>query len=138
MARDPSRHYENPDPTPVAIPAGFRRPPTLAEQVARLVRSERFNQQAREAGFETFEEADDFDVGDDIDPATPYEPYFDPALGREVTPADVIRNQAGYAKETETRVNTAKAAAEAKKPKAATPPAATPAAAPEKPEKPAS
>lgn len=136
--RDPKTHFEHPDPKPVAIPAGFRRPPTLAEQVARLVRSERFNREAAEAGFETFEEADDFDIDDDPpDPSTPFEPFFDPGLGREVTPADILRNRDGYARETEQRVSAAKArkaASQKKEPRSATPPAAPPAAAPEEPE----
>lgn len=140
--RDPSRHYETPDPTPMAMPSGFRRPPTLAEQVARLVRSERFQRQAQEAGFESFEEADDFDVDDDPpDPSTPFEPFFDPALGREITPADIMRNRDGYAKETENKASDAKAkkaAAEAKKAAAATPPLAPPAGGPQEPEKPGS
>lgn len=138
MARDPSRHYETPDPKPMQLPSGFKRPETLAEQVRRLVRSERFAQQVHDDGFETFEEADDFDVDDDPpDPSTPFEPVFDPALGREVTPADIVRNRDGYARETETRVEARKKAAEEKAAKAATPPAAPPAAAPEEPKKPA-
>lgn len=135
--RDPNTHYEKPDPTPMAIPSGFRRPPTLAEQVARLVRSERFQQEVAARGFETFEEADDFDIPDDpVDPSTPYEPFFDPSLGREVTPADIVRNRDGYAAETEKRVSAAKAkkaAAQKKEEPPATPVPASPAGTPEKP-----
>lgn len=81
--------HETLDPRPVEIPAGFKRPDTLAEQVQRLVRNE-FSEMASAQGFETFEEADDFDVEDDdeIDVNTPFEVEFDPVLGREVTPAD--------------------------------------------------
>lgn len=140
--RDPKTHYEHPDPTPVAIPSGFKRPETLAETVARLVRSDRFRREAEAAGFETFEEADDFDIDDDPpDPATPFEPFFDPALGREVTPADVIRNRDGYAKETENREKAAKAAKKPVQEKNAAPattPAAPPAGASQEPNKPAS
>lgn len=92
--------HEVPDPNPVAVPAGFKRPETLAEQVRRLVRSERFNQEREEAGEETFDEADDFDV-EDFDPQTPYEVFFDPVLEREVSPAEFERNQAGYIKRYE-------------------------------------
>jgi hypothetical protein len=82
------RGWEVPDPTPVAIPVtGVKKPLPLAEQVARLVRSETWNR-ALADGAETFAEADDFDVEDDFDPRTPYETEFDPTLGREVTPAD--------------------------------------------------
>lgn len=75
---------EIPDPKPVAIPTGFKRPETLAEQVQRLVR--RYSAEKAEAeGFETLEDAEDFDVGDDLDPRTPFEVYFDPVLGKELT-----------------------------------------------------
>lgn len=68
---------ELPDPKPVALPVGFVRPPTLAEQIARYMRAA--NQHARLEGRESFEEADDFDIPDDkIDPTTPYEEGFDP------------------------------------------------------------
>jgi len=65
---------------PMAIPVGFRRPPTLAEQVARLVRTERFKESLEHEDLETFEEADDFDIPDDpLDPTTPYEADYDHA-----------------------------------------------------------
>lgn len=76
---------EVPDPTPMAIPIGFKRPETLAEQVRRLVRSEQLSSYARSQGMESFEEAEDFDVDDDFDPRTPYELEFDPAVGKEIT-----------------------------------------------------
>lgn len=60
------------DPTPVAMPVGFHRPPSLAEQVRRLVRTE-FSRQAAALGEETFEEADDFDCGDDPELKSKYE-----------------------------------------------------------------
>lgn len=64
--------YETPDQTPVAVPLGFTRPPTLHETIQRILRSERFN--ASLQGEETFEESDDFDIPDDpIDPTTPWE-----------------------------------------------------------------
>lgn len=61
-----SGRREEPDPTPVEWPAHLRRPPTLAEEIKRLVRIE-VSRAAEEAGFESFEEADDFDVDDDSD-----------------------------------------------------------------------
>lgn len=64
------------DPTPMAPPIGYRRQPSLAEQIREAVRSEALRQ-ALEEGVETFEEADDFNVGDDFDPRTPYETEFD-------------------------------------------------------------
>lgn len=87
---------EQTDPTPLQIPVGFRRPETLAEQVQRLVRGS-LSHEAHERGFETFEEANDFDIPDDpVEPDTPYEEEFDPLLGRGVTPDEFQRNPAEY------------------------------------------
>ena len=86
---------------PMAIPAGFKIPETLAEQVQRLVRSSTIQHEAAQAGFETFEEADDFDVGDDFDPSTPYELTFDPILQKDISPDDFIRNNQQYKKQYE-------------------------------------
>lgn len=88
---------ELPDPNPVAIPAGFKRPETLAEQVRRLVRSARLAELAESQGMETFEESEDFEVDDDMfDPSSPYEEVFDPVLGRGITLDEFRRNEAVY------------------------------------------
>lgn len=76
------------DPTPVAIPVGFQKPESLAETIRRLVRTEEFRRAVERQGMETFEEADDFEVGEDYDPSSPYETQFDPGLNREVTNAE--------------------------------------------------
>lgn len=76
MKRDPKNRKEFLDPTPMALPVGYRRPPTLQDQVRALVRGA-LSEQAANRGQETFEEADDFDVGDDYDPRSPYEQNFD-------------------------------------------------------------
>lgn len=75
---------EIPDTTRPELPLGFKRPESLAQQVARLVRSELVARAARESGHETFDEADDFAVGDDYDPRSPYEEVFDPTDAPEV------------------------------------------------------
>lgn len=59
---------EIPDPTPVSLPVGFKRPPTLDETIRRLVR-EQISSAASDAGYESLEESDDFDIPDD--PAMP-------------------------------------------------------------------
>jgi len=92
---------EVPDPKPLEIPVGFKRPETLQEQIRRLVHSEHFQRDREAAGEETFEEADDFDVDDDFDPSTPYETFFDPVLQRDVSPAEFARNAEGYKKRYE-------------------------------------
>lgn len=87
VIRQDEKGREVPDPTPVEIPLGMKRPETLAEQVQRLVRRQ-VSEYAAMHGHETFEEADDLEVDDDFDPSTPYELEFDPVLGREITAAD--------------------------------------------------
>lgn len=66
------------DPTPIAPPVGFSQQPSMAEYIRDLIRSEKLAQEAAEAGMETFEESEDFDIDDDFDPTTPYEAEFDP------------------------------------------------------------
>lgn len=72
---------ELPSPVPVAPPIGWKKTPSLTEQIRAMVRSEALRMAAEAAGAESFEEADDFDVEDDPSPASPYEewePIFDP------------------------------------------------------------
>lgn len=56
-----------PDPTPMAPPVGYKKQPSMVDIVRDMVRSEKLAQEAREAGHETFEESEDFDVGDEPD-----------------------------------------------------------------------
>lgn len=76
-----SRGYHNgqfiPDPTPVAPPIGYVKTQSVFERVREMVRSEQLRQEAIALEMETFEEADDFDTGEDDDPSTPYEEFFD-------------------------------------------------------------
>lgn len=68
---------EIPSPLPLAPPIGYQKTDPLHKRIAEMIRSERLAQEARSAGFETMEEADDFDIGDDYDPYSPYEHDFD-------------------------------------------------------------
>lgn len=77
-----------PDPVPVAPPVSVMRKPSLVEQVQALVRSERLRAEAAAGGYETFAEADDFDVDDDYDPSSPWENDFDPSV------AELLQRQA--------------------------------------------
>lgn len=87
---------EIPDPRPMSIPSGFKRPETLAEQVQRLVRTS-ISRQAEEQGFETFEDSEDFEIEDEMwDPSSPYEEVFDPVLGRGITQAEFKANEEIY------------------------------------------
>lgn len=98
--------HEIPQGGPLSIPSGFKRPPTLAEQVQRLVRGS-LSRQAEDEGFESFDDADDFDIPDDpLDPSSPYEEYYDPVLGRGITVMEFNANHEEYKRrflEAETR-----------------------------------
>lgn len=72
MSYTSDNRFEIPDPVPVAKPVGWQAPPSLQEQIRRLIRTE-MSMRAAAEGRETFEEADDFDVPDeDPDPVSPY------------------------------------------------------------------
>lgn len=68
-------------PIPIAPPIGYKKAPSMVEIVRDMVRSERLAQEAAAMGRETFEESEDFDVGDE-DPLmrSPWENEFDPPL----------------------------------------------------------
>lgn len=63
---------EMPDSTPIAPPLGYQKQPSMVDHIRALV-ARGLDTQARAAGLETFEEANDFEVGDDYEPETPYE-----------------------------------------------------------------
>lgn len=66
------------DPVPMEPPLGIYQTPSLIEQIRRSV-AEELSRQAAAQGFETWEEANDFDVpGDPLDPSSPYEEQFEP------------------------------------------------------------
>jgi len=67
-------------PLPMQPPLGYKRQDPLAIRIREMIIGEKLRQAAIDAGMETFEEADDFDVDDDFDPSTPYENDFDPPL----------------------------------------------------------
>lgn len=60
------------DVSQVAVPLRFKAQENISQQVARLVETH-LSVMAADQGYETFEDADDFDVGDDYDPQSPYE-----------------------------------------------------------------
>lgn len=77
---------EVPSPVPMAPPLGYRKQPTITERIRDMVRSENLRLEAARAGYETFEEGDDFDIGDDYDPRSPYELQFDPGPAPDKAP----------------------------------------------------
>lgn len=72
--------YEVPDPTPMAPPVGYKKTPSMVDTIRDMVRSEHLRQEAARAGFESFEDSEDFGEDDDDRlPTTAYESVFDPA-----------------------------------------------------------
>lgn len=84
---------EIPDPTPMAPPVGYRRAPTMAEIIRQQIQGEALARAAREMGKESWEEADDFDIGDDYDPTSPWEEQFDPV---GYAPGALQRHEAAF------------------------------------------
>lgn len=73
----PETRHEIVSAIPVAPPVGYKKQPSMVDHIRGLVRSEHLRWAAEAGGAETFEEADDFDIGDDLDPTSPYESTFD-------------------------------------------------------------
>lgn len=63
---------EIPDPTPVAPPVGYKKQPSMVDHVRALVAAD-LSRRAEQMGYESFEESNDFDIGDDFEPETEYE-----------------------------------------------------------------
>lgn len=64
------------DGRPMAPPLGYKKTESLAEQIRRMVQDEHIRRELEKSGIETFDEANDFNVGDDFDPTSPYEQHF--------------------------------------------------------------
>ena len=69
---------ELPDPVPVAPPVGWHKQPSMFDQIREMVRGEHVRMWAEAQGAETFEEAQDFDVEDEMFPTSEYEGEFEP------------------------------------------------------------
>lgn len=89
------RGREIPDPQPLELPAGFKKPESLSEMVRRLTRTI-VSDLAEERGEESFEESEDFNVEDDEFPSSPYEEVYDPRLGRGITVEEFHKNYNEY------------------------------------------
>lgn len=132
-ARDDHDAYgrETPDPIPMAPPVGWKETPDMVDQIRMMVRSEHMRLAALSQDKETFEEADDFEVGDDYDPTSPYEDEFDPM--EEQFRQDL--RQAEFAAQYQARLDAARAelarhSKTAPTPQGTSPPVETPAAPP--------
>lgn len=89
-----SKGHEIPDQTPVALPLGYKKPESLQQTIRRLIQTQA-SLEAQQNGFETFEEANDFIIGDDYDPRSEYEveedKEFMELLTKETTSPEVAR-----------------------------------------------
>lgn len=79
------RGREIPDPNPMAPPVGYFRQPSMFDNLRGMIAH--YHRDLAEQGLETPEEADDFDVGDDFEPSSPYEHDFDPPADGPPIPA---------------------------------------------------
>lgn len=68
---------EYPNPVPLEAPLGYVPSKPLYEQIREMVQKE-LSEAAAAAGMETLEESEDFDVGDDMDPMSPWELEYEP------------------------------------------------------------
>lgn len=84
---------EIPDPTPIEVAPGAIRPESLTSIMQRMIR-QHLSQAAEEHGFESLEEANDFDVGEDEwdDQLTKYEVMGDEFGIAEVEDTEIRRD----------------------------------------------
>lgn len=75
------------DSTPMQPPVGYNPQPSMFEVMRKMIQDHQ--RELQERGFETAEEADDFDVDDDYDPTSPYEHEFDPPADPSAIPSEV-------------------------------------------------
>jgi hypothetical protein len=61
--------YEELDPTPLEIPENAKKPLTMKQEMERFFKSEQLKKELEAAGWDTEEEANDFEIpeGDDLD-----------------------------------------------------------------------
>lgn len=119
-----------PDPVPIAPPVGYRKQPSMVEIVRDMVRGEKMRQAALESGHETFEESEDFDVGEDgEDLMSGYENDFDPPLSEIAREVEAERARSQPAKAVDASVDASSSGGAGGQ----SPPAESPPAAPEGP-----
>lgn len=71
---------EIPDPRPAAPALGKKPEMHIRDYIRSMVHNERLQQELDAAGHETFEEANDFEVGDDYFPDSQYENDLEPSV----------------------------------------------------------
>lgn len=101
VPRRDGRGRELLDPVPVAPPVGWFKQPSMFDQVRDMVRGEHLRIYAESQGAETFDDANDFDVEDDMHPISPYEADFEPLQDLQARRQSEFREQ--FLKEREER-----------------------------------
>lgn len=81
------------DPTPLQPPLGYKRTPSLSEQIAMQVRRMKLELLQDDSIAETEEEADDFEIGDDFHPLSPHENDHIPSIKTLKARAKKINDQ---------------------------------------------
>lgn len=81
------------DPVPMQPPLGYKKTPTLSEQIAQQVRRMKLELLQDDSVSETEEEADDFEIGDDFEPISPHENDHIPSIAVLKKRALEINNQ---------------------------------------------
>lgn len=94
-AKNKSRHNsegeEILDPTPMQPPLGYKKQPSLHEQIRAAVIASKLDEMY--ALEETEEEADDFNVEDDFEPSSPHENDHVPSLAELKATAKALNEQ---------------------------------------------
>lgn len=67
---------ELPNPTPMQPAVGYKKQPSIGDLMRQAIRQASL--EAAQAGHETEAEANDFDVGEDVEPHSPWESEFEP------------------------------------------------------------
>lgn len=120
--RSKQKHDENgfelTDPTPMQPPLGYKKSLSLSEQIAQQVRIQSLRMLEDMRVEETEEEADDFNVGDDLEPFSPHEVENMPTLANLKKKAKEI-NDAIEKRKLEIAIGTHKDKIEKTKQKAA-------------------
>lgn len=75
-----SKGREIPDPRPMSPALGAKPEVPIRDYIRSLVHNEALQRELDAMGHETFEEADDFEVGDDYFPDSQYENELDPPI----------------------------------------------------------
>lgn len=80
------------DDRPMSAAVGFKRPPSLADLVKSLIRNEQVQRDFETHGIETFDDADNFNTGEDMDMTSPWEENFDPLYPHIGARLDEVRS----------------------------------------------